>query len=86
MSILGAGQFQLNQSQQGLATAARTETDRNIANRNLHEQGESAKAGLGATVAGSAAGLAGFALGGPIGAAVGVGLGSIAGSFASKLF
>lgn len=86
MSILGAGQFQLNQSQQGLATAARTETDRYIANRNLQQQNEQGKAALGGTIGGAAGAIAGTAIGGPVGGYVGATLGSLAGSFASKLF
>lgn len=86
MALLGAGQWQLGQAQQGLAAAAESETRRNIANQNLHQQNEQGKAALGGTIGGAAGAIAGTAIGGPAGGYVGATLGSLAGSFASKLF
>lgn len=94
MSLLAAGQFQVNQAQTGLGAAAERETQRNVANRNLKEQNDAGKASIGATVASTAGGLAGSAIAGaqfgaaagPYGAAAGAVLGAIAGAFGSKLF
>ncbi len=85
MSLLAAGQFQVNQAQAGLGAAAERETSRNIANKNLKEQEEAGKASLGATVGGVVGGALGSYFG-PAGTAAGSTLGSIAGGFASKLF
>lgn len=85
MSLFSAGQFSLDQAQQGLSSSAQQETARNIANKNLAEQNKQGKAALGASAGAAAGALAGSVIPG-VGTALGGLLGGIAGSFGSKLF
>lgn len=90
MSLFSAGQFNLDQAQQGLSSAAQRESSRNIQNKNIAEQESQSKAAIGSTVGGVAGGAIGGATLGSVvpgyGTAIGATIGAIAGAFGAKLF